>query len=54
MEHPPSHPQEHGVPYSRNTEGWIGKGTIIQEGHVGQKDPMVGTKDQPTFAVRAE
>ena len=54
MEQPPSHPQEPGVPYSRNTEGCIGKGTIIQEGHEGQKDLMVGTKSQPTFAAVAD
>ena len=35
-------------------EGSISKGTIIQEGHVGQKDPMVGTKAQPNFATGAE
>ena len=54
MEKPPSQPQERGVPYSRKTEGCIGKGTIIKEGHIGQKDPMVGTKAQHTFAAGAD
>ena len=51
MEQPPSQPQENGVPYSRKTEGCIGKGTIIQEGHADQKDPFLGGKAQPTFLV---
>ena len=54
MEQPPSQPQEQGVPYSRKTEGCIGKGIIIQKGHVGQKGPMVKTKAQPTFIVGAD
>ena len=50
MKQPPSQPRGHVVPYSRKT----GKGTIIQEGHAGKNDPMVGTKAQPTFVVGAE